>query len=100
MNSCHGGKVSIPPLHPLPKAIYNLFTADTEEARDCREYIYLYNSFLGFASMGANLQLPPGYGLYCYQIDGQITTVLALYTLTKNEGGNTHNSTFWRAIRH
>ena len=72
INCCHSGKVSFPTLRPIPVTIYNLLTADTEEARHFREHIRLYNSSLAFASMGANLDVPPGHGPYCYRIHGQI----------------------------
>ena len=72
VNCCHGGKVSLPPLHPVPVTLYNLLTLDTEEVHHFRSHIRLYNSSLAFASMGANLDVPPGHGPYCYRIHGQI----------------------------
>ena len=71
INCCHGGKISLPPLCPIPVAIYNLLTADTK-ARHFHEHVRLYNSSLAFASMGVNLDIPPGRGPYCYRIHGQI----------------------------
>ena len=72
LNCCHGGKVSLLPLRAVPQRIFSLLTADTEEGRHFGENIRVYNSCLAFASMGANIQLPPGYGPYCYRIHGQI----------------------------
>ena len=31
-----------------------------------------YNSALSFCSMGANIQIPPGIGPYCFKIQGHI----------------------------
>ena len=42
------------------------------ESRNFRENMRSYNSALAFASMGAQIDLPPGFGPYCFRIHGQI----------------------------
>ena len=69
---CNRREVSVPPLQAIPTTVHTLLTADTEEGHNFHEHICLYNSSLTFASIGANMNILPGYGPYCYCIQCQI----------------------------
>jgi len=43
-----------------------------EHAKNFMNNIHSINSALAFASMGTNIAPPPGYGPYCFRINGQI----------------------------
>jgi len=47
-------------------------TGNHPHARNFFDNIRSFNSSLAFASMGATLAPPPGYGPYCFIIQGQI----------------------------
>ncbi|UYV69336.1 hypothetical protein LAZ67_6003266 [Cordylochernes scorpioides] len=47
-------------------------TGKHQLSKNFMENIRSVNSALAFASMGANLAPPPGYGPYCFRINGQI----------------------------
>jgi hypothetical protein len=72
LNCCHNGKVSLQPLQPVPNELHNLFTQSNANAKNFFENIRSYNSAMAFASFGASLAPPPGYGPYCFRIHGQI----------------------------
>ena len=72
---CHNGKVSLQPFGPYPDNLKRLVTArhDTMAmASNFKKNVRQYNSACAFASMGAQLQSPPGHGPFCYRIHGQI----------------------------
>jgi hypothetical protein len=70
---CHKGKVKIEPLGTYPELLKALLT-DKKHPNYANfiENIRSYNSALAFASMGASIASPPGYGPYCFRIHGQI----------------------------
>jgi hypothetical protein len=70
---CHKGKVVLDPLKTYPDLLRQLLTNQTHpQHKNFIENICAYNSALGFASMGAKICPPSGYGPYCFRIHGQI----------------------------
>jgi hypothetical protein len=69
---CHKGKVVLDRLKTYPELLKRLLTDNHPMHRNFIENIRSYNSALGFASMGATITKPPGYGPYCFRIHGQI----------------------------
>ncbi|CAF1168023.1 unnamed protein product [Rotaria sordida] len=69
---CHYGSVQLPELLPYPDEIKTLLQGTDVESKHFRENIRSYNSALAFASMGAEIDLPQGFGPYCFRIHGQI----------------------------
>jgi flagellar biosynthesis GTPase FlhF len=69
---CHYGSVQLPDLLPYPDEIKALLQGTDLESRNFRENIRSYNSALAFASMGAQIDLPQGFGPYCFRIHEQI----------------------------
>lgn len=68
---CHKGKVTLEKIRISP-FIQQLMTFNHAFSKNFHENIRSINSALGFASMGANIATPPGYGPYCFRINGQI----------------------------
>jgi hypothetical protein len=68
---CQKGKVVLTPIRIAP-LIQNLMTRNHEHSKNFHDNIRSINSALAFASMGANIVPPPGYGPYCFRINGQI----------------------------
>ncbi|OXA46564.1 hypothetical protein Fcan01_18731 [Folsomia candida] len=68
---CQKGKVVLPPIK-LALGIEKLMKKEHEYSNNFFENIRSINSALAFASMGANIAPPPGYGPYCFRINGQI----------------------------
>jgi len=68
---CQKGKVTLPPIKLAP-FFTNLMTFKHEHSKNFHENVRCINSSLAFASMGAKLAPPPGYGPYCFRINGQI----------------------------
>ena len=68
---CHKGIVKLNPL-PTSDLIKKLLTGEHPHSTNFMENIRQYNSALAFASMGAQVKPPPGYGPYCFRIHGQI----------------------------
>ena len=52
---CARGKVKLPPLRVPPQLLYNLFTADTRQAKDFRSNIVQYNAAFAFTSLGVKV---------------------------------------------
>ena len=69
---CHYGSIHLPELLPYPDEIKALLQGTDINSRNFHENIRSYNSALAFASMGAHIDLPKGYGPYCFRIHGQI----------------------------
>ena len=100
INCCHSGNGFIPPLKAVPNTIPTLLTLDTKEECHFREHICLYNSYFTFASMQANINIPPGYGPYCYRIHSQIYYWSGpLHPDMEQKRQYIHSSMSWRAIR-
>jgi hypothetical protein len=68
---CHKGKVHLEQIKVAP-LIEQLFKKEHEHSTNFHDNIRSINSALAFASMGANIAPPPGYGPYCFRINGQI----------------------------
>jgi hypothetical protein len=68
---CRKGKVMLEPIKVAP-LIQKLMSRNHEHSKNFHENIRSINSALAFASMGANIAPPPGYGPYCFRINGQI----------------------------
>ncbi len=71
-NCCQSGKVKIEDLSQYPDELKDLLTHNHPESKHFHENIRQYNSAFGFASMGAQIVPPPGYGPYCFRIHGQV----------------------------
>jgi hypothetical protein len=66
---CHKGKVSLSQLQNYPELLKKLLTDKNYPFhKNFIENIRAYNSALGFASMGASISPPRGYGPYCFRI--------------------------------
>ncbi len=72
LNCCQSGKIKIDELSPYPDKLKDLLTYKDPESKHFHENIRQYNSAFAFASMGAQIAPPPGYGPYCFRIHGQI----------------------------
>ena len=68
---CHKGLIKLPAIR-TSAIIERLMTRQHEHSSNFFENIRSINSSLAFASMGANIVPPPGYGPYCFRINGQI----------------------------
>ncbi|UYV78350.1 hypothetical protein LAZ67_16001049 [Cordylochernes scorpioides] len=68
---CHKGKIELPE-QDYPEYLETLMNGVDHNSKNIMENIRSYNSSLAFASMGANIATPPGYGPYCFRIHGQI----------------------------
>ncbi|UYV66814.1 hypothetical protein LAZ67_4002941 [Cordylochernes scorpioides] len=68
---CHKGKIGLPE-QDYPEYLETLMNGVDHNSKKFMENIRSYNSSLAFASMGANIATPPGYGPYCFRIHGQI----------------------------
>ncbi|UYV82699.1 hypothetical protein LAZ67_22000600 [Cordylochernes scorpioides] len=68
---CSKGKVELEPIQTT-ELLESLMTGKHQLSKNFKENIRSVNSALAFASMGANLAPPPGYGPYCFRINGQI----------------------------
>ena len=69
---CHNGKVHLESLYPYPDELKRLLMDRDTKSLNFQQNIRSYNSAIAFASMGANLTLPPGCGPSCFRICGQI----------------------------
>ncbi|XP_053147640.1 uncharacterized protein LOC128343121 [Hemicordylus capensis] len=68
---CHDGK-TLKELNEPPDLLKELILTQSTEAKNYREHIREYNAALALASMGAEINTPPGRGPYCFRIHGQI----------------------------
>uniref|UniRef100_A0A914VB79 Helitron helicase-like domain-containing protein n=1 Tax=Plectus sambesii TaxID=2011161 RepID=A0A914VB79_9BILA len=69
---CHKGKVVLPPLAHYPPELEELMVGASPEAKNFQQHIRSYNGSMAFASMGVQVEAPPGSGPYCFRIHGQI----------------------------
>ena len=79
---CLQGKVVVPHLNPIPFEIFNLITSASEEGKQFRTFIRLYNSLLAFTSISANIDkdlMSADRGVYTYRIQGSIHHKLSSY---------------------
>ena len=68
---CHKGKIKLAPIKTVER-IVNLMKGIDRDSKNFMNNIRSYNSALAFASMGAQIKPPPGFGPYCFRIHGQI----------------------------
>lgn len=68
---CQKGKIKLDPI-TVSLYIKNLMKGQHELSKNFMEHIRSFNSSLAFASTGAQIESPPGYGPYCFRIHGQI----------------------------
>ena len=71
-NCCHNGKVSLPNLKPFPSELKDLFSRKTAQSKNFVENIRKYDSAMAFASFGAKIATPAGYGPYYFKIHESI----------------------------
>ena len=69
---CHNGKVQLPDLSPYPDELKVLLLGNSAEAKNFQTHIRQFNSAFSFASFGAYVVPPPGYGPPCFRICGQV----------------------------
>lgn len=59
----------------MPRILLELYTSDSEESNEFREYIRAYNSIFSFSSMGVKLDkriANMGKGIYTFKVQGQV----------------------------
>ena len=71
-NCCHNGKVTLAALAPYPPELTDLITHNDFRSQHFLKNIRQYNSAMAFASFGAKLDIPTGYGPYTFRLHGQI----------------------------
>jgi hypothetical protein len=63
-------------LPPPPVELKKYYQPETrqehDKAKNFKKWIREYNSLLSFASVRAQLRKPPGYGGFCFRIQGRI----------------------------
>lgn len=71
---CQKGKVDLTfqNSEPYPGILHELLTGKHSESKNFMANIRSFNSAFSFASMGAQVKAPPGFGPYCFRIHGQI----------------------------
>lgn len=69
---CKKGEVIIPSASPYPHLLKMLMTKQHVHSKNFMANIRIYNSAMSFASIGANIDFPPGRGPYCFRIHGQM----------------------------
>ncbi len=69
---CHYGSVQLPELLTYPDEMKDLLQGTDVEGKNFRENIRSYNNALAFASIGALIDLPRGFGSHCFRIHGKI----------------------------
>jgi hypothetical protein len=70
---CAHGKVKLPCLRVPPLPLYNLFTADSLQAKEFRSNVVQYNAALAFTSLGAKVDHSiAGHGPPVFQIQGEL----------------------------
>ncbi|XP_055328807.1 uncharacterized protein LOC129581636 isoform X2 [Paramacrobiotus metropolitanus] len=68
---CHRGKVSLSAL-TVPAGLVELVTGGNKDSENYLEFVRQYNSANAFASLGADIARPPGFGPYTFRIHGQV----------------------------
>ncbi|KAF2360414.1 hypothetical protein FHG87_008830 [Trinorchestia longiramus] len=71
LNCCHNGKVRLPSLQECPLLLRRLLECDNREARNYRDNVRNYNAAFSFASLDADVIMPPERGPYCFRLQGQ-----------------------------
>jgi len=56
----------------MPDEMIQLFTGNDDAAKNFRNNIRQYNNAMSFVSFGAKVTPPPGYGPYCFKIQGMV----------------------------
>jgi len=69
---CKNGQIKLDELPHYPEPFLTWMKNEDAMAKNFMENIRAVNSSFAFASMGANIKPPPGYGPYCFRIHGQI----------------------------
>jgi len=71
---CHSGKISLPPLQPVPIELHNLLTSQDPLSKKFRQHIHQYNNALAFTSVGKELDnaINNGGGPYCFRLHGEV----------------------------
>ena len=70
-NFCHKGRIRLK-MQRYPYKFRSLLRNLDPKSKNFLENIRKFNSALAFASMGAQISLPPGHGPYCFRIHGQV----------------------------
>ena len=84
---CLQGCVSLPNVSLLPDPLMNLLTNNTNESKEFRKSIRLYNSIWAFTSVSANIDeklLEATTGTFTYRINGAIHYKMSIFILDAN----------------
>ena len=71
---CYNGQVRLAPTEMLPELL-KLYTANTEDAIECRECIRSYNNMFAFTSLGVHYDKDlsrRNRGIYTFRVQGQM----------------------------
>ena len=71
---CLRGQVDLPPLHPAPRELADLFIGRSPHSLDFKTNIRQYNGAFGFTSLGANIDrsVTGASGPYSFRISGEL----------------------------
>jgi hypothetical protein len=72
---CYSGKISLPPLQPVPPELYHLLTAQDQIGTAFRDHICNYNMALAMTSVGRTVdhRLNNGGGPWIFKLHGELT---------------------------
>lgn len=69
---CRNGQIKLESHPEYPEPLLTLMKKTNDTGKNFMENIRSINSSFAFASMGAKLDTPKGYGPYCFRIHGQV----------------------------
>ena len=84
---CLGGQVDLPQINGLPDEILKLISDVSEDGKNFRSSIRLYNSILAFTSTSANIDkdlMNASNGVYTYRIQGSVHHKISSYLPNPN----------------
>ena len=72
---CYSGKISLPPLQPVPPELYHLLTTQDQIGKAFRDHIRNYNNSLAMTSVGRTVDhsLNNGGGPWIFKLHGELT---------------------------
>jgi hypothetical protein len=84
---CLQGTIDLPPLHDMPKEVFDYISADCADGLHFKSGIRLYNSTLAFTSSSAKVDeslMAATTGTYTYRINGAIHHSISSYLPNPN----------------
>lgn len=85
---CNKGKDIFPDRKECPKFLKSILTNSYPQAANFTKKIGNYNSANDFATMGANISLPPGWGPHCFRIHGMVDHRTSSFGQNSQNPGN------------